>query len=122
MKKQIMIDTAKYTQSTQTYIKNVEDFLKDKYGEIKPSWIGLIDSLAFQYNLYQLSKVGIEENGLVTQTNRGIAPNPCIKILNDANIQVQKLVNALGISPMAESKLKVETADDTDDFLNELTK
>ena len=118
-----MIDTAKYTQSTQTYIKNVEDFLKDKYGgEIKPSWIGLLDSLAFQYNLYQLSKVGIQENGLVTQTNRGIAPNPCIKILNDANIQVQKLVNALGISPMAESKLKVETADNTDDFLTALTK
>ena len=117
-----MIDTAKYTQSTQTYIKNVETYLKEKYGDIKPSWIGLLDSLAFQYNLYQLSKVGIEENGLVTQTNRGVAPNPCIKILNDANIQVQKLVNALGISPMAESKLKVEAADDTDDFLNELTK
>jgi P27 family predicted phage terminase small subunit len=117
-----MINTEKYTSNTQLYIKNVEDFLKEKYGEIKPSWIGLLDSLAFQYNLYQLSKVGIEENGLVTQTNRGIAPNPCIKILNDANIQVQKLVNALGISPMAESKLKVEAADDTDDFLNKLTK
>lgn len=117
-----MIDTAKYTQSTQTYIKNVEDFLKDKYGEIKPSWIGLLDSLAFQYDLFQMAKVAVAENGLVTQTNRGIAPNPCIKILNDANIQVQKLVNALGISPMAESKLKVEAADDTDDFLNELTK
>ena len=117
-----MIDTAKYTPNTQLYIKNVEEFLKDKDGEIKPSWIGLLDSLAFQYNLYQLSKVGIQENGLVTQTNRGIAPNPCIKILNDANIQVQKLVNALGISPMAESKLKVETADDTDDFLTALTK
>ena len=117
-----MIDTAKYTPNTQLYIKNVEAYLKEKYGEIKPSWIGLLDSLAFQYNLYQLSKVGIEENGLVTHTNRGMAANPCIKILNDANIQVQKLVNALGISPMAESKLKVETADDTDDFLNELTK
>lgn len=117
-----MINTEKYTSNTQLYIKNVEEFLKDKYGELKPSWIGLLDSLAFQYNLYQLSKVGIEENGLVTQTNRGIAPNPCIKILNDASIQVQKLVNALGISPMAESKLKVETADDTEDFLNELTK
>lgn len=117
-----MINTEKYTPNTQLYIKNVEAYLKDKYGEIKPSWIGLLDSLAFQYNLYQLSKVGIDENGLVTQTNRGVAPNPCIKILNDANIQVQKLVNALGISPMSESKLKVETADDTDDFLNELTK
>lgn len=117
-----MINTETYTKNTQIYIKNVEDFLKDKYGEIKPSWIGLLDSLAFQYNLYQLSKVGIQENGLVTQTNRGIAPNPCIKILNDANIQVQKLVNALGISPMSESKLKIETADDTDDFLTALTK
>ena len=117
-----MINTENYTLSTQTYIKNVEAYLKDKYGEIKPSWIGLLDCLAFQYDLYQLSKVGIVENGLVTQTNRGMAPNPCIKILNDANIQVQKLVNALGISPMAESKLKVEIADDTDDFLNELTK
>ena len=53
-----MIDTAKYTQSTHTYIKNVEAYLKEKYGEIKPSWIGLLDSLAFQYDLYQLSKVG----------------------------------------------------------------
>ena len=117
-----MIDTAKYTKNTQIYIKNVENYLKEKHGEIKPQWIGLLDSLAFQYNLYQLSKVGIEENGLVTQTNRGIAPNPCIKIFNDANIQVQKLVNALEISPMAESKLKIETADDTDDFLTALTK
>lgn len=117
-----MIDTAKYTPNTQLYIKNVEAYLKEKYGEIKPSWIGLLDSLAFQYNLYQLSKVGIQENGLVTQTNRGVAPNPCIKILNDANIQVQKLVNALGISPMAESKLKIEASDDTDDFLTALTK
>ena len=117
-----MINTDTYTKNTQIYIKNVEDFLKDKYGEIKPSWIGLLDSLAFQYNLYQLSKVGIEENGLVTQTNRGMAANPSIKILNDANIQVQKLVNALGISPMAESKLKIEASDDTDDFLTALTK
>ena len=117
-----MINTETYTENTQIYIKNVENYLKEKYGEIKPQWIGLLDSLAFQYNLYQLSKVGIEENGLVTQTNRGMAANPCIKILNDANIQVQKLVNALGISPMAESKLKVEADDDTDDFLNELTK
>lgn len=117
-----MINTETYTKNTQIYIKNVENYLKERYGEIKPQWIGLLDSLAFQYNLYQLSKVGIQENGLVTQTNRGVAPNPCIKILNDANIQVQKLVNALGISPMAESKLKIETADDTDDFLNELTK
>lgn len=117
-----MINTEKYTQSTQTYIKNVEAYLKDKYGEIKPQWIGLLDSLAFQYDLFQLAKVAVAENGLVTQTNRGVSPNPCIKILNDSSIQVQKLVNALGISPMAESKLKVETADDTDDFLNELTK
>lgn len=117
-----MINTETYTKNTQIYIKNVENYLKEKYGEIKPQWIGLLDSLAFQYNLYQLSKVGIEENGLVTQTNRGMAANPSIKILNDANIQVQKLVNALGISPMAESKLKVEIADDTDDFLTALTK
>ena len=68
-----MIDTAKYTPNTQLYIKNVEAYLKEKYGEIKPSWIGLLDSLAFQYDLFQLAKVGIEENGLVTQTNRGMA-------------------------------------------------
>ena len=117
-----MINTETYTKNTQIYIKNVENYLKEKYGEIKPQWIGLLDSLAFQYNLYQLSKVGIEENGLVTQTNRGMAENASIKILNDANIQVQKLVNALGISPMAESKLKIEASDDTDDFLTALTK
>lgn len=117
-----MINTDTYTKNTQIYIRNVENYLKEKYGEIKPQWIGLLDSLAFQYDLFQLAKVAVAENGLVTHTSRGLTANPSLKILNDSSIQVQKLVQSLGISPMAESKLKIEASDDTDDFLTALTK
>ena len=41
--------------------------------------------------------------------------------MNDASIQVQKLVQSLAISPMAESKLKMEEKDTTDEFLSALT-
>ena len=47
-----MIDTSNYLPATQLYIKNVEDYLLGKYGEIKPVWVGLLDSLAFQYDIF----------------------------------------------------------------------
>lgn len=116
-----MVDTSNYLPATQLYIKNVEDYLLLKYGEIKPVWVGLLDSLAFQYDIFQMSKEAIRANGMVTQTSRGLCPNPSIKIMNDASIQVQKLVQSLAISPMAESKLKMEEKDTTDEFLSALT-
>ena len=116
-----MIDTSNYLPATQLYIKNVEDYLLGKYGEIKPVWVGLLDSLAFQYDIFKMSKEAIRSNGMVVQTSRGLQPNPSIKIMNDASIQVQKLVQSLAISPMAESKLKMEEKDTTDEFLSALT-
>lgn len=116
-----MIDTSNYLPATQLYIKNVEDYLLGKYGEIKPVWVGLLDSLAFEYDIFQMSKEAIRSNGMVVQTSRGLQPNPSIKIMNDASIQVQKLVQSLAISPMAESKLKMEEKDTTDEFLSALT-
>ena len=83
-----MVDTSNYLPATQLYIKNVEDYLLGKYGEIKPVWVGLLDSLAFQYDIFQMSKEAIRTNGMVTQTSRGLCPNPSIKIMNDASIQV----------------------------------
>lgn len=47
--------------------------------------------------------------------------SPMIKVMNDASIQVQKLVNSLTISPLSENKLKDKMVDsDEEDAIKTL--
>ena len=50
--------------------------------------------------------------------------NPAVKISHDSLIQIQKLVQELGISPKIEIKLKTSNLqnEQEDDFLANLTK
>lgn len=111
-------------EKTKAYIENVKKYLLDTYGTIKPSWMGIVDQLATHYNVFQMAKIGIEEYGLLCINQKGVpTPNPSIKVMNDASIQCQKLIEQLGVSPKMEIKLKLDTkTDDTEDFLEALKK
>ena len=89
-----------FTQETQEYINAVEAYLISTYGNIKDSWRPLI------------------------QTKNGMASNPAVKVSHDSLIQIQKLVQELGISPKIEIKLKTSNLqnEQEDDFLANLTK
>lgn len=118
-----MINLENYSEETQIYIQGVEDYLISKFGELKTNWIGLISMLATQYDVYLQAKEYIKNNGLLTEGKYGMIPNPMIKVQNDASIQIQKIANALTISPNAENKLKEisENDDKQEDFINALT-
>lgn len=110
-------------ESTTNYVENVKNYVKKTYGEIKPVWMTLIELLGSHYDLYQLAQIDIESSGLITNGDKGPKANPSIKIANDALIQIQKLVNELGISPKQEIRLRTnDPSEADDDFLETLTK
>jgi P27 family predicted phage terminase small subunit len=121
----MLVDTSRYTEGTQRYLKVVEEFLEKQYGEIKPEWIGILENLAYQYNLFQRAEKAVDETGMMIQTVRGMAINPMVKASQDASTQIQRIIKELGISPMAKGRLKnlkADEDDDTDTFLENLTK
>lgn len=109
-----------FTEETQEYIKSIEEYFLKKYGKIERRWVGLMSMLATQYDIYVMSRDALKETGLLTTNKFGIAPNPMLKINNDASIQIQKIVQALSISPTAENKMKEIATDDDDEKIKKL--
>lgn len=116
-----MTNTEQFSTNTQAYIKGVEEYLTDKFGTIKENWKGLIQMLAVNYEIFLQAKSYIDENGMLQPSKYGMVPSPMIKVMNDASIQVQKLVNSLTISPLSENKLKDKMVDsDEEDAIKTL--
>ena len=113
-----------YLEETQEYIKSIEEYLISTYGYIKDSWRPLIKMIGTEYDLYLATQQAIKTNGILIQTNKGMVSNPAIKVSHDSLIQIQKLVQELGISPKIEIKLKTSNLqnEQEDDFLANLTK
>ena len=113
-----------FSQETQEYLNAVEAYLIDTYGKIKDSWKPLIQMLGTEYDLYLATQEAIKSNGILIQTNKGMVSNPAVKVSHDSLIQIQKLVQELGISPKIEIKLKTSNLqnEQEDDFLANLTK
>ena len=113
-----------FSQETQEYINSIEEYLTQTYGYIKDSWKPLIKMIGTEYDLYLVSQESIKSNGILIQTNKGMVSNPAIKVSHDSLIQIQKLVQELGLSPKIEIKLKTSNLqnEQEDDFLDNLTK
>lgn len=120
----IEMENSNYLDETKNYVAAVEKYLLDTYGYIKDTWKALIKMLAKEYDLYILSQEAVKANGILLQTPKGMISNPAIKVSHDSLVQVQKLVQELGISPKIEIKLKTNTMDKgtEEDYLDSLTK
>lgn len=104
-----------YSENTQQFMGAVERFIKKKYGKIEEHWQGQMDLLATNYELFMSAKDEIKKSGLLI-TNRfgGLDKNPLLRVIVDANIQVLKLINEFGLTPMSNGKIKEKEQDDTD--------
>ena len=120
----IEMENSNYLDETKNYVAAVEKYLMDTYGYIKDTWKALIKMLAKEYDLYILPQEAVKSNGILLQTPKGMISNPAIKVSHDSLVQVQKLVQELGISPKIEIKLKTNTMDKgaEEDYLDSLTK
>lgn len=104
-----------YSENTQQFMGAVERFIKKKYGKIEEHWQGQMDLLATNYELFMSAKDEIKKSGLLI-TNRfgGLDKNPLLRVIVDANIQVLKLINEFGLTPMSNGKIKEKEEDSTD--------
>ena len=113
---------ADFSPVTQTFMSAVEKHLTDKFSKIETQWDGLLMMLADNYELFFDCRAQIKKDGLMIQNRFGNwDKHPLIKVQNDAQIQIVKLVQEFGISPKAISRLTNITENNEDDFIKALT-
>lgn len=107
-------------KSTENYINKVKAQLKATYGKIPEDWDLLIEMLEDELNLYTRMKRELDGTGIMNTEK--MIKNPLISSLKDSKALILKMVQQLGSSPWAKSKIKADEEDNTDDFIDGLTK
>lgn len=108
-----------YNKETKKTMKQVEDYLIQKYGEIQPQWEMTLKLMADNLDLLDDCKESVKLNGIYSSV-RGVK-NPLISTIKDINATLLKLAQQLGITPWSESKIKGGDEDNTEDFITALT-
>ena len=98
----------------------ISNYLTEKYGAVKPEWELVISLLMDNIELYKECKKSIKENGLYdVETGK---KNPLLITLRDTQVQILKVIQQLGLSPYANSRIKEEAGIDEACFMDSLTK
>ena len=109
-------------KEVEKYITSIKKFLVEKYTTINDEW--LLSLALLQDNLYMFfnCKERIKKDGLMITNRFGVQEkHPLIKVQNDAQIQIIKLINEFGLSPKSLAKIKtVEQQDTADEFIKAL--
>ena len=108
-----------YSKDTKKTMKQVENYLIEKYGTIQEQWELTLKLMADNLDLLQECKDSVKQNGIYS-TSRGLK-NPLISTIKDINATLLKLAQQLGITPWSESKIKAIDEDSTEDFIDALT-
>ena len=109
----------KHSKKVEDYLKEVENYLTKKYTKVNPEWIAIIQLLGDNLELYAQCQKSIKENGIYNVENG--KKNPLLTTVKDLQATILKQIQHLGLSPYAESKIKIAEDDDTDDFIDNLT-
>lgn len=105
--------------TTENYIKKVKAQLRATYGNIPEDWDLLIEMLEDELNLYNRMKNELDVTGILNE--KGFK-NPLISSLKDSKALILKMVQQLGSSPWAKSKIKLAEEDDSENFIENLIK
>ena len=105
---------------SKNIIKDIEDFLKEKYGEVKPEWQTILFLLKENLDLYIECKKEIKKHGIYDPSS--MKKNPLLSTLKDLQATMLKQIQHLGLSPYASSRIKESVEDDDIDFIESLTK
>lgn len=110
----------RYGDEVIKYMWSVHKFLGQKFGYISDEWYLALQMLADNLNIFFQCRNQIAEDGVYVENKFGnLDKHPLIKVQNDAQIQIVKLLNEFGLSPRSVARLKVDDNSD-DDLLNEI--
>lgn len=121
LKKEIKKMYSKYLPETQLYLQDVHSFLKSKYGEIQNQWLGQLNQLAYNYDLFLRCQDKIAKDGLMINDRFGtLVKHPLLKVMNDATIQCSKMSQFFGLNVYSDGKINFVASDDSDDLVKAL--
>lgn len=100
-------------------MNDVKDYLKATYGEIKPEWAILLNQLQDHLTIYYKVKDELIDAPMLTEKGN---KNPLLTVIKDETSIINSLVQKLGISPWDSSKIKQTPEDDSDEYMDSLTK
>lgn len=115
-----------YSTEVQNYMWAVHSYLQKKFGNINDEWVMSLMMLADNLEMFIQCRKQIKETGLLLENRFGVLEkNSLIKVQNDAQIQIVKLLNEFALTPKSAEKIKIEDNDDDSplsQFLNENNK
>lgn len=108
------------SDETQLFMSNTISFLIRKFGTFYDEWMGSLQMLAQNYDIWLLTANQIREEGLLI-TNRFDQEviNPLIDINLKFQKQIQNLMSQFGLTAYSQGKLKNSEDEDTN-ILEEL--
>lgn len=107
-----------YSNEVQAAMWAVHSYLQKKFGNINDEWIMSLMMLADNLQMFLQCRQVIKEQGLLIANRFNVLEkNPLIKVQNDAQIQIVKLLNEFALTPKSAEKIK-EVEDDDDSPLS----
>ncbi|MCI9607770.1 MAG: P27 family phage terminase small subunit [Muribaculaceae bacterium] len=106
-------------KDVKKYIKLIESYLTEKYGEIKGEWKLILSLLEDNISLYFECKEELKNIGMFDKAT--YKKNPLLATLKDLQATILKQIQHLGLSPYAANKITDIAEDDSEDFINNLT-
>lgn len=111
---------ARYPEEVIKHMWSIHRFLLDKFGEIHDEWYMSLQMLADNLNMFIQCRDRIANDGVIVENKFGLPEkHPLIKVQNDAQIQIVKLLAEFGLSPKSVARLKFDDTNE-DDVLNSL--
>lgn len=110
---------SKHSASTRKQMQQVEGYLIEKYGSIKPQWEVTLSLMADDLDMLEQCNDAIKEYGIYDAAMG--RKNPLIATAKDLNATLLKIAQQLGITPWAESKMRDTAEDDPTEFIDNLT-
>lgn len=105
-----------WNKKTRDFIRAIIDTIIDNKGEILPEYGAQIDLIAINYEIILDAEKDIKKSGmLITNRFNDKIANPSLKILNDAQIQFQKLLNEFNLTKKSRIKLSGGADEGADD-------
>lgn len=108
-----------YDKEVQVTMKYIHSYLIKKYKRISNEWLGPLSMLADNYNIFFKCRNAIKSDGLMILDRFNVlVKHPLIKVQNDAQIQIVKLLNEFGLTVKAAAKLNDVDEEDEDSPLS----
>ena len=101
------------------YIDYVREYLISEYGEVKSEWEITLKLLEDNLILYEDIRQCLNQYGIYDASSG--KKTHLLSTLKEISATILKLIQKLGISPYDYARIKKETIDDTDSFIDSLT-